>query len=420
MARRPSRRRTARTERRTLTIDRLGAAGDGLAGEVAVPFALPGETVDAEVTGTKARVTVLTETSPARAPAPCRHFGLPGDGCGGCKLQHLGEGFDTLWKAERLTAALSRAGLEAPPLRVSISAPRTRRRAKLAYLRTREGVRAGFRQLMSDRVVPLSECHLLAPELFDLALALSVLIGALPFRGIAEALITMTETGADVAVSGVEEGALGVAAREAAARIAHDLGLARLTVGGVPLAELAVPSLRLGGVPVALPTGAFLQATPEGQAALTEAVMAAAAGASSVADLYCGVGTFALPLSAGARILAAEGDAAAADALKRAAHASRRPVEVQTRDLATRPLQGAELADLDLVVLDPPRAGAAAQAAALAASAMPRIAYVSCDPATLARDLRTLSPRYHLSHLTLVDQFRWSPHIEAVAVLERR
>ena len=391
-----------------------------MAGDIAVPFALPGERVEAAVTGRKGRLLTVEEPAASRAAPPCRHFGLPGEGCGGCKLQHLAEADYRAFKLSQLTGALARAGVRHPAPEAVWSGPRERRRAKLVFVRTEEGVRAGFRALMSDRVVPLAECHLLAPALFEAALALPPLMTAFPWRGVAEAMLTLTDTGLDVDVSGVDEAKLSMEARVAAARIAERLDLARLAVGGAPLAERRTPALRLGGVPAALPPGAFLQATERGQMALTDAVLSACEGAARVADLFCGVGTFALPLSAQASVHAAEAEGPAIAALTAAARRAGRPVEAEARDLYTRPLLAEELSRFDAVALDPPRAGAAAQVAELARSAVPVIAYVSCAPAALARDAAMLSACYHLTGLTLVDQFLWSPHIEAVAVFRRR
>ena len=417
--RRPAPRR-AKPVSRTLTIDRLGAAGDGLAGEVAVPFALPGEVIEAKVAGQKGTLSRIDTPSPARAAPPCRHFGRPGDACGGCKLQHLAQEDYRAWKLGRLTGAFARAGVAAPEPDAVWCAPATRRRAKLAYVAEGEGLAPGFRAFGSHDVVRLAECHVLDPDLFALAQALAPLVGVLPARRPVDVLVTLTDTGADVAVPGADEGALDLGRRTAAARLAAELDLARLSVGGVPLAERRAPSLTLGGVPVALPPGAFLQASEAGQGALTAAVLGAVGEAARVADLYCGVGTFALPLSARATVHAAEGDEAALAALTRAARGAGRPVTTERRDLQARPLLGSELRGLDAVVLDPPRAGAGPQVAALAAAPVPRVAYVSCDPGTLARDARTLAAAYDLTRLALVDQFVWSPHIEAVATFERR
>ena len=410
----------AKTVRRTLTIDRLGNAGDGLAGDIAVPFALPGETVEAAVQGQKGELTAITEPSAGRAAPPCRHFGRPGDACGGCKLQHLAPDDYRAWKTARLTSALARASVAAPPPQAVWCAPATRRRAKLAYVPDGEGLAPGFHALGSRRVVPLAECHVLHPDLFALARALGPLVGVLPARRPVDVLLTLTDTGADVDVPGADEAAMGMAARVLAARLAGELDLARLSVGGVPLAERRTPSLTLGGVPVALPPGAFRQASAAGQAALTEIVLDATRGASAVADLFCGVGTFALPLSERATVTAVESDEAALAALSRAAKRAGRPLAAERRDLFTRPLLGPELSCLDAVVLDPPRAGARAQAEALVRDPVSLIAYVSCDPGTLARDAHLLSAAYDLTALSLVDQFVWSPHIEAVAVFTRR
>lgn len=414
------RRKTPKARAATLTIDRLGGSGDGLANDIAVPFTLPGEVVRAQVAGRKAAVTAIEAPSAVRASPVCGHFGLPGDGCGGCKLQHLGHDAYGAFKRDRLLGALARSGMALPPLAVHGSPERSRRRAKFSYERRGERVVCGFRALGSDRLVVLTECHILTPELFELAKASCAIIAALPVARSAKAMITMTATGADLAVIGVDEAEMSLAQREAATRLAQELDVARLSVGGVTVVERRVPQLVLGGVTVELPAGAFLQATREGEAALVRLVSEGVGEAASVADLFCGIGTFALPLSERSRVLAVEGDETATNALACAAVGAKRPVMAKRRDLFAQPLAGPELAGIDAVVLDPPRAGAVAQCQALAASDVARVVYVSCNPDALARDLRVLSGCYDLTGLAMVDQFVWSPHIEAVAVLERR
>ncbi|MBB4658654.1 class I SAM-dependent RNA methyltransferase [Parvularcula dongshanensis] len=412
--------RAAKGATQAVVIERLGNAGDGLAGNLAVPFTLPDELVTVRTEGRKGRVIAVERSSPARAAPPCRHFGLPGDGCGGCKLQHLTEDDYRAWKRERLVWTLSRAGIEVPEPRLFASPPRSRRRAKLALRRAGGRVICGFRALGTDRIVDLQECHILAPALFDAARCLPSLVGVMPFTGEVEAVVTLTGTGIEVAITGIDEMALPLGAREAATRIATELDLARVTLDGVPLLERRTPALSLGGVEVALPSGAFLQATREGEEQITALVTEAVRGAGLVADLFCGVGTFALPLSRVAKVFAAEAAEASVTALRAAAKRAGLPIEAEVRDLFTRPLLPNELSGFGAVLLDPPRAGAAAQAEALARSEVPLVVYVSCDPGALSRDARTLSACYDLTDLSLVDQFLWSPHIEAVAVFRRR
>ncbi|HZD24921.1 MAG TPA: RNA methyltransferase, partial [Alphaproteobacteria bacterium] len=188
------------------------------------------------------------------------------------------------------------------------------------------------------------------------------------------------------------------------------------------VAERRPPLIELGGVPVTPPPGAFLQATAEGEAALVRLVSEACAGAGRIADLYAGIGTFSFALARAAPVYAAEQDAAAVAALVAARNgaAGLKQIEAEMRDLVRRPLGPGELARFDAVVFDPPRAGAARQVEELARSKVPLVVAVSCNPATFARDSRTLADGgYRLERVTPVDQFLWSAHVELVATFRR-
>ncbi|MBX9882127.1 MAG: class I SAM-dependent RNA methyltransferase [Sphingomonas sp.] len=385
-------------------IVRVAARGEGVSedGRFA-PLAAPGDWLAADGTLTP---------GPHRATPPCRHF----PDCGGCQLQHLDDASYADFIADRVTSALAAQGLAAPIRAPLLSPPRTRRRASLHY----ERGRLGFSMAGSHQLVDVTECHILAPELFALIAPLRRLLGRLAPKRRAEVRLTLVDQGVDVLLVGVE--AEGLAAAEALTNFAETQRLARLGLdsglGPETRWEPRPVTITLGAVPVSLPHAAFLQATPEGEAALVAAVREAVGAAPAIADLFAGLGTFALALEA--RVYAAEAARDAVFALKAAAARAQRPVFAEHRDLYRRPLQPAELDRFAAIVLDPPRAGARDQAETIARSAVPVIAYVSCNPSSFARDAKVLSEGgYTLDWVQPVGQFRWSTHIELVGRLSR-
>jgi len=412
--RRPPKRRAAKGDRRTLTIEGLSETGEGIAGDIHIPFALPGEVVTANIVGNRGTVLSLEEPSKDRVQPRCQHFGLPGDGCGGCTLQHLGEASVRTLKVERLLRQVRKVFPSAEVEAVHSSPPQSRRRAKFSVVPGR----AGFYALSSRHVVGLQACDVLVRSLLALVKPLGELASRLGKSF--EAQVTQTDAGPDLALFDLGEKQLTLAQREMLNAFSLKQEIARLSADGITLAERQLPVMSFDGVPVDLPAGTFLQATEAGEAALTEEVLTGVGDAKHVADLFSGLGTFALPLSRGRSVYAVDNAGAAITSLDRAAKQSGRSLQTEARDLFARPLQRDELRDFDAVVFDPPRAGAGLQAEALAAAAVPIVVAVSCNPATMARDLRAFSTGYDLGRLVLVDQFSWSAHIEAVAVLRRR
>lgn len=421
---RPPRGRALAGRPLSLTIEDVGQGGDGIARADGVrhfvPFALPGETVRALpvrrlADGVACRLVGIGGLSPERVAPFCPAFGH----CGGCALQHWAAGPLAAWKTNRLRVALARRGFSDAPLAPLVVCPAaSRRRATLALA----GGILGFRALAEHAVVGIDACPVLRPELSALIVPLREALA--PLAKAAEVALAWTAAGADVRIAAEIEP--GWEILQSLAEAAQSLDLARLTWVGAagiatPVAVRRIPRMTFGGVAVDLPPGAFLQASDEGEAALTLAVLKAAAGAERVADLFCGLGTFALPLAGGAkRVLAADADGAAIAALAAAARRGAPNLEALPRDLFRDPLTAAELAEFDAVVFDPPRAGAAAQAGQIAAAGVPKVVAVSCNPATLARDLRILCDAgYALTSLAPVDQFPFSAHLEAVAVLSR-
>jgi 23S rRNA (uracil1939-C5)-methyltransferase len=412
------------TER--LVIDRLAHRGDGVAdtpaGAVFVPYTLPGETVVVEVMpGHPDRRHLLrVEAASAERIEPfCQHFSV----CGGCAIQHWQPERYREWKRGLVVDALAQAGLDAPVGELIDAHGDGRRRATFHARKhnTRDILDVGFAALRAHHIVAIDRCPVLAPSLD----------GALPAAwAIAEALqpqnkpldiqATATESGLDVDVRG--SGPLNAKRMSELARLAGVHRLARLTRHGELVAQRAPPVVTMGRAHVTLPPGSFLQATAAGEETLARLVTEHAGKAKAAADLFCGVGPFALRLAERARISAFDADAGAIAALKQAANTTSglKPVEAEARDLFRRPLVPLELKRFDTVVFDPPRQGAEAQARELAKSAVPLVVAVSCNAATFVRDARILTGGgYRLKAITPVDQFRHSAHVEIVARFER-
>ncbi len=405
-----------------LEIRRLGAAGDGIAdGPVFVAGALPGERVRARRTGKdRATLVEIVRASPARATPPCAHFGT----CGGCQIQHLAADAYAEWKMSLVKAALGARGLDVAVEPIVHIAPATRRRAELAALRTPDGVALGFHEAGSETIVDLSACAVLVPSLVALLPALRAFLRETLRPGErCDLHATAADNGIDLLVTGRAPDArkrITLADFAAANRIVRIAW--RRHAGDTPeiVALHEAPRIAVGGVSVALPPGAFLQAAREAETALAAEVAAAIGKAKRVVDLYAGLGTFSFPLAA--RVHAVEGDAAASAAMLAAARASARAgrITCEARDLARRPLLPEELDDYDAAIFDPPREGAGEQARHLAASTVPVVVAVSCNPATFARDARTLvDGGYELKRVTPVDQFVWTGHVELAAVFAK-
>ena len=341
----------------------------------------------------------------------CPHFGS----CGGCSLQDLLPADYAAAKRAAVQNALMKAGVTAEVLAPIIVPPRSRRRAVFKIKSLPEGLHIGFHAAKSHTVIDMHHCDVLTPGLFALVGALRQKLEPLFGVGeMAELHVTKTETGFDGAFRWRAQ--VTPTMRAALSSALSGLGIARLTMGREMVFETALPAVSLGGVKVTLPPNPFLQPTAEGEAALQARVVQTAGKAKTVADLFAGVGTFALPLARKARVHAVEQDQPALAALAEASKSSGlKPVTTEVRDLFKLPLTPMELNDYDAVVLDPPRAGAEAQAKALARSKVPTIAYVSCDASTFARDAALLvAGGYRVGPVTPIDQFLWSSHIELV------
>ncbi|WP_293372751.1 RNA methyltransferase [Phenylobacterium sp.] len=392
-------------------------------GPAFVPFTLPGERVLAAGGGERRDLVEVLEASAERVAAPCPHFGT----CGGCALQHWAADPYLAWKVERLVGTLARQQIETeilPPFAAQLGA---RRRVALHARRgNREAAKLGYKARKSWDLVDIDVCPISDPAIAAAIPALKRLAAPLfehP-KSAPTLHVTLTDSGLDIDISGVERksGGLSADARVLLADRAAEAAFARVTIDGEVAYQARLPQVRLGPATVALPPGAFLQATPQAEAVMAAFVAAEAAGAARIADLYCGVGTFTFRLAGIAPVYAADFAPEAIRALS-AAMASApglHGVTAEARDLVRRPVLAEELKKTDLAVFDPPRAGAAEQTAELARSKVARVIGVSCNPATFARDARTLiDAGFTLDRVLPVDQFLWSPHIELVGVFTR-
>jgi len=406
-------------------IARLGSRGDGIAdtaaGTLYVPYALPGETAEVEPWpghADRRHLIKVDIASPDRIAPICPHFGV----CGGCALQHLTTARYRDWKRALVVAALTRAGLDAPVDDLIDAHGEGRRRAVFhARVSAHDVIEVGFAAQKAHHVVAIDRCPILAPGLsgaIEAAWAIAEVLAAA--RKPLDIQVTATDGGLDVDVRG--SGPLTAAAMTALARVADRRNLARLTRHGEIVAQRVLPTVGIGRAQVVLPPGAFLQATAVGEANLARLVETYCAGAGTVADLFCGVGPFGLRLAERARVTAADNDADAILALRRAAAGAKglKPFAAQVRDLFRSPLVPTELKQFDAVVFDPPRQGAEAQARELAASIVPVVVAVSCNPTTFARDACILvGGGYRLARVTPVDQFLYSAHVEVVACFKK-
>ena len=397
------------------TVERLIAAGLGqLADGTLLERVLPGEMVEPQPDGTARIVTPVAD----RVKPPCRHFKT----CGGCAMQHASDEFVAGWKTSIVERALAARGLPFVFRTLHTSPAQSRRRARLSGRRTKKGAMIGFHAKGSDTLVETPDCQLLLPSILNAIPALEALTVLAASRK-SEVSLTVTDTvnGIDVVVE-TEKDLTGQLRIELAA-LAEAHNLARLAWNDDVVVTRKPPQQEFGAARVAPPSGAFLQATREGEQALASAVVGSLVGAKRVVDLFCGAGTLTLPIAALAEVHGVESDA---DMLETLDHGWRhgqglRTVTIETRDLFRRPLEPDELKRFDVAVLDPPRAGAAAQIATISASDLKRVTMVSCNPVTFARDAETLfDAGFTLDWVDVVDQFRWSPHTELVGAFTRK
>ncbi len=393
------------------TIVRIAAKGDGVTQSGAhVRGAVPGDVVRADSS---------VEAGPHRAQPPCQHFRR----CGGCQLQHVDEATLTEFVTSRVVNAAQGQGMEpAELLPTHLSPPQSRRRATLHALRTQKGAVIGFRESGSHTIVDLKQCEVLHPDLTTLIAPLRALVAAHGGKGGVDITLALSDQGVDLSISNMPTDSL--AATEALLDFARDNTLARLSVdhgfGPETVWEPEPVTITLSGIPAPLPVGAFLQATRDAEELMVEDARHWLGGQGKLVDLFSGLGTFTLGLSDGRKTLGVEAHRAAHLAAKAAAARTGGKVFAMHRDLFRNPLQPEELNNFDAALLDPPRAGARAQIAQIAASNLERVVYVSCNPSSWSRDAAVLAEAgFALTHLRPVGQFRWSTHVELVSCFTR-
>lgn len=418
-----------------LLIERLGAQADGIGVvgglPIYVPGGVPGDTVTARVVerkkgGIYAELATIEEPSTDRAQPVCQHYGR----CGGCQIQHIKPTAYQTWISDRVTETLARQGVEGFALQSPLVVkPGSRRRIALKAIKTISGIILGFNEHKSHQIIDVQECPVTVPAITEFLPALRTLLNVVAAeKALITVNITETNTGLDVLLDGAVLETLD--ARERMAEFADTYDLARLQCmrnGQLdPVSVRREPVMLFGGVPVALPAGAFTQAALSGEDAIVDIVLSETAGLSRVADLFCGLGTFSFPLAAQHQVLAVEGAQDAIISLENARNSAQakgiklKQIITRHRDLFRRPLTAEELVPFDAVVIDPPRAGAVAQMTEIARSDVKRIVAVSCNINTFARDVRCLQDGgYVLKSVQPIDQFLWSHHLELVGVLDR-
>ena len=403
-----------------VTIMRLGAQGDGVVetgnGSDFIPFALPGETW--RLFADKSPARRMTD-SPDRIAPLCRHFGI----CGGCMSQHMSPALYSDWKRSVIVQAFAHRGINSEVAPLTAIAPRSRRRAFLGVECTDRNVFIGFREEGQHTLVDMIECPVLDPMIVAaLPLLKDMARIAMPSRTSGRLVVTKLDHGLDVSFDNGHK-MLHADDRQALAKLCKSGRIIRLIVAGDTVVTHESTALTLGGIAVDPPPSIFLQAVPQAEALLIDLVLKALpAKAKRVADLFCGIGTFALPLARKVQVFAVDSDKRALAALEMATrHATGlKPIEIRQRDLFREPLSPKELEGFDAVVFDPPRAGAAEQTERIARSKVRHVIAVSCAPTTLARDAKALiDAGFKMGPVTPIDQFLYSPHTEAVAVFKR-
>ncbi|WP_316861401.1 class I SAM-dependent RNA methyltransferase [uncultured Cohaesibacter sp.] len=406
-----------------VTIDELGGKGDGIVyhngQSLYVPYTLEGERARITPMGDRGELEEILSPSPMRADAICSLFQT----CGGCAMQHMKPAAYGDWKRSLVQDALSSRGFEAVEIAPTVlTRPGGRRRAVLTARLINRRLLFGFHEARSTRIADIEHCPLLVPQLNAL---LPRLADYLPLfltkKNEARVTLLHTMTGVDLALEDVKDLSKGQDYLKAV-EMAEGLDLARLSANGEVLLERRAPLLQMGAAQVSPPAGAFVQADEAAEMAMAQLVLDCVGDAKRVIDLFCGSGTFALRMASKAQVWALEGEDAALRALEKAWRfgSHLKGIKMEKRDLFRRPVLAAEMKKFDALVFDPPRAGAKAQSEEIAKSKVPTVLAVSCNPGTLARDLRILvDGGYRIVSVTPVDQFLYSPHIECVAHLER-
>ncbi len=405
-----------------IIIEKLGHRGDGVGqsttGRVFVPFSLAGEEVEIQGKSTRRELVRVISKSSDRVSPQCQYF----EKCGGCQLQHFANQPYLQWKQELVIEAFSAQGMQIELQPIFSSALGKRRKAVFSAVHTNEGVEFGFQGMRSHDVVNIDHCLVLHDQIStNIELIKKVIRPILPAKGSTPIHVLHSENGLDIFLE--TDSPLQEKPRQAAVRMALDTGISRLTYGNETLVEARRPVLQMGIVRVSPPPGIFVQAMVEAENQMAKLVCDHLRSCKTTADLFCGIGTFALRLAENSTVIACESIQSALDALDegwRTSGGKLKSIKVEKRDLHIRPMMALELKKIKGVVFDPPRAGGEAQARQLAISKCRKIAAVSCNPTTLARDMSILTDGgFKIKSITPIDQFTHTPHVEVVALLER-
>ena len=405
----------------TASIDEIGSRGDGVVrvdgNTIYIPFTAPGDVAKIEATGERGVLKSLIEESEHRRKPVCRHCGH----CGGCALQHVSEDFYRKWKAARVYDALAREGFSPVTIQpVIFCAAASRRRALFAVRKKQGDVVFGFHERASRKIVDINECHIMEPAFAaKLAALKSFARTVCEFSDAFNMLATECDNGIDINLRGTVD-LDGPGAFAAVSDAAREAGFLRIAINNEILVEFDPPIVSFGDVPAAIPPGAFLQASRIGEDTIRNTILTEINSEKTIADLFSGCGSFSLPLSKRAHVAAYDSERRAIQSLKKSAKSEGCNVHAQCRDLFRNPLTPFELNEFDLLVTDPPRAGAAAQMVEIARSDVRLVISVSCNPSTFARDASILREGgFDLTKVTPVDQFVYTPHIEVVGVFRR-
>lgn len=405
-----------------LKIDFVGHKGDGVAHlnghAIYVPYTLEGETVSVEGSGPRRDIKSIKEPSSARIEPICQHFGT----CGGCQLQHMSKASYVEWKMGLVTEPLSRIGVSLKPDDMISFEDASRRKCVFNAQRTPEGMQLGFTEKASVEIVAIDACPVLVPAINDQLDAIRDLVNSVPIlKHPLRVSVLVTKNGLDISI---EEGKpLSEAERQVLIKktIAHKFS--RLTVNQETLIKTAEPHIEIASTIVSPPPAAFVQALKQAENAISDIVASYLKGCKQVADLYCGIGTFALKLAENSAVYAVEESGAALDSLDQAwrqTGGKLKQIKTEKRNLERRPVTFGELKKMDGLVFDPPRAGAELQCRQIAKSRVKKVAAVSCNPATLATDLEILiASGFKVKQVIPIDQFKYTPHVEVVVLLER-
>ncbi|MGB7286733.1 MAG: class I SAM-dependent RNA methyltransferase [Salaquimonas sp.] len=407
----------------TITITYLGHQGDGV-GEsngkpVFVPFSLTGETLEVSDGKAKRAIIKITKPSPTRIEPFCQWFGT----CGGCQLQHMQQDAYLAWKTSLLIEAFSREGIDLSPEEIRHYPRASRRRAVLTAKKVNDGYELGFSERSSHNTLDIGNCPVLVDELNAALGDIKLLLNALSLqKGDVRINLLKCENGLDLCLT--HGGKMTDKAIRDLITVPAARCFIRISINSEVAFESKRPILKVGTTSVCPPPDAFVQANSEAETDMAQLVGDHLSKCKRVADLFCGFGTFALRLAENSLVYAAESNEPALKALDRAWRETGgrlKTITQEKRDLFRRPMNAKDLKHFDGAVFDPPRAGAEAQARELAKSKLKKIAAVSCNPQTLARDVKILvNGGFKIISATPLDQFAFTPHLETVVLLERK